>query len=144
MTAWWIISICDRTSWHFSSKIFTRAGTQKVVYWFEQIMKSIKNVLHKQKVYVEEKYLYFKYEIMYIYNILQFDRLFGKILSHYANKFLLKPCKVIYGFLLKPRRALYFYLVDYRVISCYNQMRVWNTPGNKSRNFDNILCLPWG
>ena len=103
-TAWWIISSCDCTSWHVLSEMFTRTGTQKIVYWFEQVMTTIKNLL--PKVYVGETKLYDKYEIMRI-------------------------CIIIYIF-------------NHLGISCYNQMRVWNTPGNKRQSFDNILCVPWG
>ena len=69
-TAWWIISNCDCTSWYVLSEVFTRTGTQKIVYWFEQVMTTIKNLL--PKVYVGETKLYDKYEIMRICIIMQF------------------------------------------------------------------------
>ena len=92
-TAWWIISNCDCTSWHVLSEMFTRNDKQKVVYWFEQVMTTLKNLL--PKVYVGETKLYDKYEIMRICIIMQFSTPRGKILSHYAIKFHLKQYKSV-------------------------------------------------
>ena len=105
-TAWWIISNCDCTSWYVLSEVFTRTGTQKIVYWFEQVMTTIKNLL--PKVYVGETKLYDKYEIMRICIIMQFSTPRGKILSHYAIKFHPKQYKNVSLFTLHQRLDLHF------------------------------------